>query len=90
MKKGKSTAQKMIDTGQWIVIIAVVLGFMTALVIGVWYAFNWTMQTAIGVSVLELCARVGLAGEILLILAPFILIVMVWIGLFGMPCMDMC
>jgi hypothetical protein len=90
MKKSKSTAQKMIDVGQWMVIIAVVLGFMTALVIGVWYGFNWLMQTTLGISVLEICARTGLIGQIAIILAPFILIVMVWIGLFGMPCMDMC
>jgi len=86
----ESLAQKMIDVGQWIVIIAVVLGFMTALVIGVWYAFNWMMQTVLGISVLELCASTGLIGQIAIIIAPFILIVMVWIGLFGMPCMDMC
>jgi hypothetical protein len=90
MKKKASTAQKMIDVGQWIVIIAVVLGFMSALVIGVWYGFNWLMQTTLGINLLELCSRVGLIGNIALILAPFILIVMVWIGLFGMPCMDMC
>jgi len=78
----------MLDVGQWIVIIAFVLGFMAVLVIGVWYAFNWTMQTAIGISVLELCSRVGLAGEIVLILAPLILIGIV-VSIFN-PCMDMC
>jgi len=78
----------MLDVGQWIVIIAFVLGFMAVLVIGVWYAFNWTMQTAIGISVLELCSRVGLAGEIVLILASLILIGIV-VSIFN-PCMDMC
>jgi hypothetical protein len=90
MKKSKSTAQKMIDVGQWIVIIAVVLGFMSALVIGVWYGFNWLMQTALGISVLELCSRAGLIGEITLILLPFAIITGLWIMFFGIPCMDMC
>lgn len=90
MKKKSSTAQKMIDVGQWIVIIAVVLGFMSALVIGVWHAFNWLVQETLGISVLEICSRAGLIGQIALILMPFAIIAGLWIMFFGMPCMDMC
>jgi hypothetical protein len=90
MKKSKSTAQKMIDVGQWTVIIAVVLGFMSVLVIGVWYAFNWLFETTLGISLLGLCARLGLEGQIALILAPFLVILGIWALFFHMPCIDPC
>lgn len=81
---------KIKESAEWIMAIGFVLGFMVALGAGIWYGFNWLMQTTLGINLLELCSRVGLIGQIALILAPFILIVMVWVGLFGMPCMDMC
>jgi len=84
-KKGKIR-----DSAEWILAIAFVFGFMAVLIMGVWYAFNWTMQTTLGIGVLELCSRVGLAGEIVMIIVPFALIILLFVFFryFIDPCGD--
>jgi len=76
------------ETAQWILVIGFVLGFMAVMVMGVWYAFNWLMESTLGINLLELCARVGLEGQLLMFLVAFVLISIIVMFLRG--CIDPC
>jgi hypothetical protein len=81
---------KLIGTFATVFAVIFTLALTAVGVLVSWISVQWLFSNVFGIDVLGLCARAGLAGEIIIILAPFVAFGMAVFMLYN-PCFtDMC